>query len=211
MTDTELFSHIANGRTDFVVSYLDAGLPADASNHGVSLIQWCAYYGDVTAISLLVKGGERLSSLGANFDLNGAAFHGYSNLCAYLLENGADVNAPLEDTGETPLHAALSKSTRRDYDELISILLKAGADPNHATNPGIETGAFMRDCRTKGETPLHRAAAFAPESVISLLLDAGAMRDAKDMHGDSPLTWASWNLRPRPILKLLSYGTVKVS
>ena len=32
----------------------------------------------------------------------------------------------------------------------------------------------MRDCRTKGETPLHRAAAFGGEETIDLLLAAGA-------------------------------------
>jgi ankyrin repeat protein len=55
----------------------------------------------------------------------------------------------------------------------------------------------MRDIRTRAETPLHRAAAFGSEAAIRMLLDAGARRDAKDMNGDSPLTWASWHLRPK--------------
>jgi hypothetical protein len=63
----------------------------------------------------------------------------------------------------------------------------------------------MRDCRTKAETPLHRAAAFANEETIQLLLDAGAKLDAKDANGDSPLGWASWYLRPDPILRKLCY------
>ena len=69
----------------------------------------------------------------------------------------------------------------------------------------------MRDCRTKGETPLHRAAAFGGESTIDMLLAAGAIVDAKDMHGDSPLSWASWYLRPRGILRKLCYGHFHVS
>jgi ankyrin repeat protein len=64
----------------------------------------------------------------------------------------------------------------------------------------------MRDCRTKGETPLHRAAAFGSEKIIRLLLDAGAVIDAKDVNGDSPLSWASWHTRPRSILRALCYG-----
>jgi ankyrin repeat protein len=64
----------------------------------------------------------------------------------------------------------------------------------------------MRDCRTKGETPLHRAAAFGTEETIQLLLDAGASKEAKDMNGDSPLSWASWYARPDSILRLLCYG-----
>jgi uncharacterized protein len=43
------------------------------------------------------------------------------------------------------------------------------------------------------------------ESAIDLLLTAGARLDAKDMNGDSPLTWASWHLRPDSILRKLCY------
>jgi hypothetical protein len=77
-------------------------------------------------------------------------------------------------------------------------------------NASVETGGFMRDCRTKGETPLHRAAAFGTEESIQLLLDEGATKDAKDMNGDSPLTWASWHLRPASILRKLCYGTFRI-
>jgi ankyrin repeat protein len=63
----------------------------------------------------------------------------------------------------------------------------------------------MRDL-SKGETPLHRAAAFGTETTIELLLDAGAAREAKDMNGDTPLGWASWHLRPDGILRRLCYG-----
>jgi ankyrin repeat protein len=206
-----LFDKIINGRTDLIFKYLGEGHPPTSKdNRGVSLMQWCAYYGDVSGIKYLIENGESLQSLGENFDLNGAAFHGYWRLCEYLIEKGADVNYPLADIGETPLHAALSKATRPEYLQLVSVLLRHGADPNSKTKEDIETGAFMRDCRTKGETPLHRAAAFASEEVIQLLLDAGASRDIKDMHGDSPLTWASWYLRPRPILRKLCYGTYHI-
>ena len=85
-----------------------------------------------------------------------------------------------------------------------------GADPNVATKPGIETGAFMRDCRTKGETPLHRAAAFGEAETIDLLLNAGAKIDARDVNGDTPLSWASWYLRPDPILRELLYGDFRI-
>lgn len=63
----------------------------------------------------------------------------------------------------------------------------------------------MRDCRTKGESPLHRAAAFGNEEDIQLLLDARAVIDAKDANGDSPLSWAGWYLRPGAIIGLLCY------
>jgi ankyrin repeat protein len=115
------------------------------------------------------------------------------------------VNHAVPDTGETPLHAALCKANRPAYDRVLTILLANGANPNCVTKPNVETDCFMRDIRTKAETPLHRAAAFGTEQAIQLLLDAGAIVDAKDMNGDSPLTWASWHLRPASILRKLCY------
>lgn len=202
-----MLDRISDGRTDLVFDYLAEGHDAKSTDReGVSLIRWCAYYGDVSAVRFLVAHGESLDSLGDNFDLNGAAFHGHWQLCQFLIENGADVNHPQEDTGETPLHAALCKANRPAFNLVVQILLLNGADPNCVTRPNIETGAFMRDCRTKAETPLHRAAAFGTEEAIQLLLDAGASVDAKDMNGDSPLGWASWHLRPDAVLRQLCYG-----
>jgi ankyrin repeat protein len=205
-----MLDRIADGRTDLVFAYVADGHAAEsADRNGVSLIKWCAYYGDVSAIRFLLASGESLESLGENFDLNGACFHGHWQLGQFLIENGADVNHCLPDTGETPLHSALCKANRpASTNHVIRILLANGANPNCMTKESAETGAFMRDCRTKGETPLHRAAAFGTEETIQLLLDAGAILDARDMNGDTPLTWASWYLRPGFILRRLCYGDI---
>ncbi len=198
---------IVNGRTDLVFDYLTEGHAAHSTDSGgVSLIQWCAYYGDVSAVRFLLANGESLQSLGDNLDLNGAVFHGHWQLCQFLIERGADAKRPLPDTGETPLHSALCTANRPAHDLVIKVLLAHGANPNCVTKASAETGGFMRGCRTKAETPLHRAAAFGTEETIQMLLDAGAVIDAKDMHGDSPLTWASWHLRPASILRKLCYG-----
>ena len=174
-----MIDRIADGRTDLVFDYLGEGHPATSKDgHGASLIELCAYYGDVSAIKFLLTKGESLQSLGDNLGLNPGAFHGHWRLCEFLVENGADVNLPLPRSGETPLHAALC-STRPAQNLVVRVLLAKGADPS-ATKPSVETGAFMRDCRTRAETPLHRAAAFASEDTIQLLLDAGAKVDAKE-------------------------------
>ena len=200
-------NQITDGRTDLVFDYVSDGHSARSTdNGGTALIKWCAYYGDVSAIRFLLANAESLQSLGDNFDLNGAAFHGHWRLCQFLIEQGADVNKALPDTGETPLHAALCTADRLAHDLVLKVLLRNGANPNCVTKPSVETGGFMRDCRTKGETPLHRAAAFGTEDTIQMLLDARASIDAKDMNGDSPLTWASWYLRPDSILRMLCYG-----
>lgn len=207
----DVIQRITDGRTDLVFDWVASGRPATATDpHGVALLNWCAYYGDVSAIRFLLGQGVSLATLGENLGLNAAAFHGHWRLVQFLIEQGADVNCPQPDTGETPLHSALCKANRPAYDLVLTILLAHGANPNCATKPGVETGAFMRDCRTKGETPLHRAAAFGTEEAIQRLRDAGAVIDARDMHGDSPLTWASWHLRPDAILRKLCYGTFAI-
>jgi ankyrin repeat protein len=206
-----LLERIADGRTDLVFELVAQGRPASSKDRGeVSLLQWCAYYGDVSAIRFLLAHGESLSYLGEDLGLHGAAFHGHWRLCQFLLENGADASRPLDDTGETPLHAALCKSNRPAHVLVLKVLLAHGANPNAATKPGVETGNFMRDVRTRGETPFHRAAAFGTEEAIQLLLDAGARIDARDANGDSPLGWASWHLRPDSILRKLCHGSYEI-
>ncbi len=208
-----MLDRIADGRTDLVFDHVSQGNQATAKDkNGVSLIQRCAYYGDVSAIRFLLANGEKLGSLGPNLGLGTAVFHGHWRLCEFLLENGANVNHADQETGETALHSALCSDKHSAAANLVvKVLLAHGADPNRKTKPGAETGSFMRDCRTRGETPLHRAAAFADEETIQLLIKSGAMPDATDMNGDSPLTWASWHLRPTSILLKLCYGDFRVN
>jgi ankyrin repeat protein len=206
-----MLERIAGGRTDLVFDLIAEGHPAATRDaNGTAVISWCAYHGDVSAVRHLLAHGESLTALGANYDLNGAAFHGHWQLCQFLLDRGADATQALADTGETPLHAALCKANRPVFERIVTLLLESGADPNRATRPGVVTGAFMRDVRTKAETPLHRAAAFGSERSIELLLAAGASREARDMHGDTPLSWASGHLRPPAILRLLCYGDFRI-
>jgi ankyrin repeat protein len=199
-----VLDQIVDGRTDLVFDYVAQGHAATSTDKdGVSLLKWCAYYGDVSAIRFLLANGESAASLKGQ--LNAAAFHGHWRLCQFLIENGANVNQTEDDTGETPLHAALCKLSA-GHDRVIEVLLANGADPNAKTKVGAETGGFMRDVRTRGETPLHRAAACASAETVQLLLDAGAAKDAKDVNGDSPLSWGSWHLRSDFVLRKLCYG-----
>lgn len=202
-----MLERIADGRTDLVFDFIEYGHPVDSKDStGVPIINWCAYYGDVSAIRFLLANGESLATLGENFDLNGAAFHGHWRLCQYLIENGADPNHHLPETGETPLISAASKAGRPGNVNVMRVLLANGADPNAQTKVGVETDAFMRDVRTRGETALHRAAAFGGKEAIRMLVDAGANLEAKDANGDSPLSWGSLHKRPAYILELLCFG-----
>jgi uncharacterized protein len=69
-----MLERIAEGRTDLVVDYVGQGNPPNAkTSDGGPLLQWCAYYGDVSAIKFLLAKGETLKSLGADLGLNAAA------------------------------------------------------------------------------------------------------------------------------------------
>jgi ankyrin repeat protein len=211
MTAASLLTRIAAGRTDLVFDLVAADAQSRfAVVDGATPLQWCAYYGDVSAVRHLLDQGSRLGELGADLGLNAAAFHGHWQLCEFLIERGAMINVAMTDTGETPLHSALVSEDRMRYDPVVRVLLAAKADVNTCTLPGIETGAFMRDCRTRGEKPLHRAAAFGNVDTIRMLLDAGAKIDAQDAHGDTALSWASWYRRPVEVLRLLCYGPHRI-
>ena len=207
----DLTNRIAKGRTDLVFELVASASSASAVDaDGTPMIQWCAYYGDVSALRFLLAQGESLHRLGPDLGLNAAAFHGHWQLCQFLIENSAPVNGVPSDTGETPLHSALCSDDRVRYDRVLRVLLSAGADANACTLPGMETGAFMRDCRTKGETPLHRAAAVGTPQTIEILLAAGAQRELRDANRDTPLAWASWYRRPADVLRLLCYGPFSI-
>lgn len=198
---------IRRGRTDAVMEE-DV---LTALTEGGEALRWCAYYGDVTALRVLMKAGSSLEVLGSNFGLAGAAFHGHWRLCEFLLELGADARWRNPATGETALHSALCHDDRERYDPVVATLIAHGADVHARTEYGAPTESFMRDARTRGETALHRAAALGGEGTIRMLLDAGANKEAWDMNGETPLAWGSWHRRPAAILRLLSFGPHRIS
>jgi uncharacterized protein len=207
MDHLQILDAISRGRTDLIFELMQFKNWLSLLQEGrVKPLQWFVYYNDLTAIVAVLKNGGDLSSIDVNVELGNAAFFGHWKICDFLIQQGADVNSCVPATGETPLHGALCKAGRPHYIYTIRILVENGADVNATTIPDVETGAFMRDVRTKGETPLHRAAAYADEAIIQYLLGHGAIVESKDANGDTPLTWASEHLRPATILSLLTFG-----
>lgn len=143
-----MLARIADGRTDLVFDHVGAGAAATSADaNGVALISHCAYYGDVSAVRFLLAHGASLATLGDDLGLHAAAFHGHWRLCEFLLEHSADADHAQAETGETPLHSALSRANRPGNELAVEVLLAHGADPTRTTRPGIETGAFMRDAK----------------------------------------------------------------
>ena len=212
MTTSEIIDRISRGRTDYIVELMKIPDWRNLLKEGpVKLLQWLVYYNDVTGLRAVLENGGTLESINLNAELGNAAFFGHWKVCDFLINQGADVNYTVANTKETALHNALAKAGRPYYFYVVRLLLEKGAAINAKTIPGQETGAFMRDVRTKGETPLHRAAAYADERTIQYLIDHGADKQAKDANGDSPLSWASVHLRPGKILALLAYGGYSIA
>lgn len=157
---------------------------------------------------------ELFKQLGANFELGdknllcNAAYNAEVRSVKWLLQNGADPNYTLE-TGENALHYTISSTEKMDErTEIVKILIEHGIDLSQKTVHRKETLCFMRDAFLKGETPLHRAAAYGDEEMIKILLQGGADPSVQDANGDTPISWGSWHLRPSEILRLLMYGHV---
>ncbi|MEE4299632.1 MAG: ankyrin repeat domain-containing protein [Pseudomonadales bacterium] len=211
MTTQELLNRIAGGRTDLVFELLRCADWRQLLTQGpVTPLDWFVFHDDVTALKAILEASGDLGSLDLQMALHSAAFFGHWKVCDFLLLQGADARHAMAETGETPLHSALCKAGRPHFLRTVRLLLEHGADPNARTVVGAPTESFMRDIRTCGETPLHRAAAYADGDIIDLLLEAGADRTLRDAHGDSPLTWASRHLRPGAILHRLTFPPHKI-
>lgn len=211
MTTEQILHYISRGRTDYIFHLIrQPGWKEALFQGAVKPLQWLVYYNDTTALRAVMEADGDLTSISLTDELGNAAFFGHWKVCDFLIKNGADVNAYVDKTEETPLHNALAKAGRPYYLYVVKILVENGANVNAKTKPGIPTGAFMRDVRTKGETPLHRAAAYADEATVSYLISKGADLEARDAHGNTPLSWASEHLRPGTILALLAYGQHRI-
>lgn len=167
-----------------------------------------AWEGNLKALDLFYNLGAKISFDDANLLCN-AAYNGKADSVKWLLDKGEDANFNFTDTGENALHYTLSKTSEMDDRiEIVKLLVVAGTDVNKKTLAGKPTLCFMRDAYLKGESPLHRAAAYGNATIIKILLDAGADPSMKDANGDTPISWGSWHLRDADVLRLLIYEGV---
>ena len=159
---------------------------------------------------LLAQGADpnRQTNESGHAVLLGVAYFNHAECVRLLLQAGADPHAIVEETGETALHNCViglgQNVSAADRFKVVQLLIQHGADLNARTIPGAVSLAFWRDVRTRGETPLHRAAAYAAEDTVRFLLEAGADKTIRDANGDSPQSWASWHWRPKTLIDLLN-------
>jgi ankyrin repeat protein len=105
-----------------------------------------------------------------------ASVYNDSKAVAFLLENGADIDAR-NSSGETAL--MLTIQTRRDqmWDEMVETLVKMGSSVNNADK--------------FGRTPLMLCIGHGLGTrMLRILIDAGADVNARDQEGQTPLMYA---------------------
>ncbi|MFE9609479.1 ankyrin repeat domain-containing protein [Streptomyces sp. NPDC006012] len=90
---TKIFDLARRGRTEALVAYVDAGVPANLTNdRGDSLVMLAAYHGHAEAVrALLARGAEpdRANDRGQT-PLAGAVFKDEPEVIKALLDGGAD-------------------------------------------------------------------------------------------------------------------------
>jgi ankyrin repeat protein len=192
----ELFEAIRRGDAEAVKSLVDRDPKlASVRMNNVSAVLTSLYHGQNDIAGLLAERGasidfpeacalgdlERVSTmLAANASLLDARsadgfpplglaiFFRHPDVAKFLIEHGADVNAPADNAQKVaPVHAAASV---RDV-TTMKLLLDRGADPNAVQQMDV--------------TPLHGAAGRGDLEMAKLLLAHGARSDATMTDGTS--------------------------
>jgi ankyrin repeat protein len=197
----------ASGRSVVVVLM---GLMILASTAIGAEIHDLARQGDLAAVTALVQADPQMVNqpterLGT--PLHFAATGGRDDVAAFLLDNGADLQAKDVD-GDAPL----SWAAARGHDATCGLLLDRGATINDTSLTGdtallnavranhhataqllIERGADLELPNDYGRTPLLWCARETGDHDMAvLLLDAGANIDAADRFGATSIELVSW-------------------
>ena len=132
--------------------------------------------GDADRVRALVAKDPALANAWSTdgfFPLGLAVFFKRPAVARILLEHGANPRMASKPAGFTPLHSAVADDAGTDVQDLVRMLLDAGADPNARS--------------ASGGTALHTAAFTGNVPVTKMLLAAGADAQVRDGTGWLPL------------------------
>uniref|UniRef100_A0ABD2XC11 PRANC domain-containing protein n=1 Tax=Trichogramma kaykai TaxID=54128 RepID=A0ABD2XC11_9HYME len=145
-----------------------------------------------------------------------ACKYGYEDVVEKFLELGQDPNCIVTETGDSPLHLALTCAEPG----VVKLLLKHGANPNLADAEGQGQTSLYIICECNccsdlmaifelsndkyqplqvnaqdkfGNTPLHLAVAYGRNNLIECLLRNGADPNLANAYGSTPLHISSQN------------------
>ena len=108
-----------------------------------------------------------------------------------LAAGGADPLLPKND-GTTPLMAAAQGESPRALFQDASPVFPPGEEPAtlEVVRMLVELGANVNAVNAAGDTALHRAASKRFDTVVGFLADRGAILNARDEQGRTPLACA---------------------
>ena len=154
-----------------------------------------AEYDKADAIEILAAAGASIEARNScnNTPLMVAALEGCSGAVRKLIELDAEVDC--HNSLESALFLLCGRTNRREARlEILQMMLGAGACPDGIENP-------------MGWTPLHKAAEWSDEAIVSALLARGANIDAKKAESlHTPLYIAIDKNRPGIVKLLLDAG-----
>ena len=171
-----------------------------------------AFFGELDKVKKLVAEGAdiNLKDAGDFAPLDCAVFGHHKQTVAFLIDNGADVNArtavglfPLiiadieiaellvakganvnlrHRSGTTVLHSAVNRNDHKGDIELVKLLLSHGADVN--------AKAYSNCVGWEGWTPFHVACRNGNKAIVEMLISKGADINAKTDKGYTPMSLA---------------------
>jgi len=185
------------------------GRAVPSPSGGLTVLHFAARDGNLAMTRMLVEAGADLERPAGNGTrpLVTAIINNHIELSLYLLDKGADPNAPDDFYKRTPLFAAVEMrnpdftrdtptpiADARDPMDLIKALLNRGANPNAQVNTTPFRGFYQVSANWvnfDGQTAFIRAALNGDITLMRLLLEHGADPSIKTYEGSSALMAAS--------------------
>lgn len=149
-----------------------------ADSEGMTALSSAVLEHNVDAVKILLSAPginlEARDSVSGSTALLFAALDDYADICAMLVEAGADMNVT-NVMGRTPLASAIAARAKTDG-KAVDYLVRAGADVDIPDK--------------EGRTALSLAAECGKTGIVTRLLDAGADALRKDKKGMCAFSWA---------------------
>ena len=189
--ETPLIIAARSGDIAAIESQIAEGASLDGtSSDGATPLHYAVERGDAQIAAILLDAGANAEAKTRNgvTPLALAALGGDAQIVTDLLDHGADPNG-LSAEGESPLMLAALNGRPA----VVRALVERGADPN-LTEP------------FRGQTALMWAAGAGNAEAVSILLDAGAVLDARSDAGFTPLLFAVRNAELDSLARLIEAG-----